>query len=382
MNKIRKILKYTDEAHLSVREIASLTGISKTTVSHYISRFRQSGLQFAELEKMSDNDLNDILTGQDESPNPQLVDLQNRFPRYEIKLRETGMTRQLLWKDYIGQNPEGYKYSQFCYHFQMWKDSLDVDMHQNHDPGDKAFLDYTGEKFPITDRITGQVWKAEVYLGILGCSQLLYAEASKSQKQEDFVRSTERALRYFGGVPQALVPDNLKSAVVKADKYEPELNPLFDDFAEYYGTAIVPARAYKPKDKALVENAVTLVYQRIFAPLNNKTFYSLDELNQAFRERLEEHNNREMVKLGISRRALFDEIEKDTLKPLPSRLYPIKYFEKRKIAPDYHFILSADKHYYSVPWQLKGKTVRIVYDDSMMSPFVKQSPRNFKVESC
>jgi transposase len=213
------------------------------------------------------------------------------------------------------------------------------------------------------DRDAGEQKNAEVFVAILGASELTYVEASESQEKEQFIRSTERAIIYFGGVPRSLVPDNLKSAVTKASKYEPELNPLFDDFAEYYRTVILPARVYHPKDKALVENAVKLTYQRIFAPLYKRKFYSLDELNEAIREQLEQHNNRKLTKLQISRRQLFEEIEKNELKTLPSSPYPLKHFEHRKVAPDYHVLLSADKHYYSVPWRLKGQQVRLIYDE-------------------
>lgn len=369
MNKIRKLLRYSEESKLSLREIESLTGISKTTVSHYISRFNNSGISLPELEKMSDTEMKEILKSSTEKENPHLIQLQDVIPEYAIRLRKKGITKQFLWNEYIEKNPDGYQYSQFCYYIQIWQDSQDVRMHQNHAPGDKVFIDYAGERFPITDPKTGKEWKAEVYLAILGSSQYLYVEASMSQKKEDFVRSTERSLHFFGGVPLALVPDNLKSAVLVADKYEPEINPLFDDFAEHYGTAIVPARAYRPRDKALVENAVTLVYQRIYAPLYHKTFYSLDELNMAFREQLVIHNNRKLSKLDISRLMLYEKVEKETLKPLPAERYPMKEFEKHKVAPDYHFILSADKHFYSVPWQLKGQNVKIIFDDRVVAVY-------------
>ncbi len=160
-----------------------------------------------------------------------------------------------------------------------------------------------------------------------------------------------------------VVPDNLKSAVTKACNYEPGINPLFDDFSEYYRTVIIPARSRHPRDKALVENAVRLLYQRVFAPLRNKKFYSLEELNTAVRELVDKHNRRPMQVLKISRRELFAEIERDQLKQLPSSPYPMKAFEEHTAAPDYHVLLSADKHYYSVPWQLKGKKIRIIYDE-------------------
>ena len=363
MNKIRKVLRHSEKGRLSVREIASLTGISKSTISHYIKLFRDISLTLLEAEKLSDSQLQKRILRTEEKIPSELLQLQSLFPEYQLRLNRKGVTKQLLWKEYLRYYPDGYQYSRFCYHFQIWNESLEVRMHQNHSPGNKAFIDYTGEKFPVIDPRNGTVHKYEVFVAILGASQLLYAEASASQKKEDFIRSCERALRYFGGAPRALVPDNLKSAVKMADKYEPELNPLFDDFAEYYRLAIIPARAGKPRDKALVENAVTLVYQRIFAPLYDKIFYSLDDINRSFREQLETHNNSKMSKLGISRRELFEKVEKECLSPLPSQLYPLKYFETHKVAPDYHFILSADKHYYSVPRQLKGTQVRVVFDD-------------------
>ncbi|WP_460058338.1 IS21 family transposase, partial [Spirochaeta dissipatitropha] len=277
--------------------------------------------------------------------------------------------------------PDGYHYSQFCHHFSIFLESGEVTMRQPHEPGDMAYIDYAGEKFPYY--LNGEEQQAEIYVAVLGASQLAYVEASESQKQESFVRSTERALRYFGGVPRALVPDNLKAAVLKASKYEPQINPLFDDFAEHYRTTIIPARAYKPKDKPLAENTVKLTYQRIYAPLYGKKFYSLAELNQAIAEHLEEHNTQNLTKLQISRRQLFEEIERSELKTLPSEWYPMKYFESHKVAPDYHIILSEDKHYYSVPWQLKGQQVKVIFDERNVAIYhntirVAQHQRNRK----
>ena len=363
MRQLRKILEYSLGSRLSLREVAKLTGTSKTTISEYLARFRRCTITLDEALTKSDDELLELFEEQKEQTSEEYRTLVALFPTYEVRLKQKGMTRQLLWEEYRKLYPEGYLYTQFCHHFRTWRESLDVSMHQNDDPGDKAFLDYAGATFPYRDRLTGKEKQAQFFVAVLGASSLTYAEATESQKQEDFIRSTERALRFFGGVTRALVPDNLKSAVIKASKYEPELNPLFDDFAEYYRTAIIPARAYKPKDKSLVENAVKLVYQRIFAPLYTRSFSSLDELNQAVREQLETYNNRPLTLLNISRRDLFEKIERSALKTLPSANYPLKYFENRKVAPDYHVLLSRDKHYYSVPWQLKGKQVRVIYDE-------------------
>jgi transposase len=358
---MRKLLALTYESKLGLRDVAKLTGVSKTTISEYLVRFRRTGISYEESLELSDGELLSLFEEKKQEESEQYTELTALFPEYATRLKQRGMTKQLLWEEYRKSHPEGYRYSQFCHHFGIFLESGEVTMRQPHEPGDMAYIDYAGETFPYYPR--GEQRRAEIYVAVLGASQLAYVEAAESQKQESFLRSTERALRYFGGVPRALVPDNLKSAVLKASKYEPQINPLFDDFAQYYRTTILPARAYKPKDKSLAENTVKLTYQRIFAPLYGRRFHSLAELNQAIAELLEAHNTRKLTKLQISRRALFEEIERASLKTLPSEPYPMKYFESHKVAPDYHIILSEDKHYYSVPWQLMGERVRVIFDE-------------------
>jgi hypothetical protein len=186
--------------------------------------------------------------------------------------------------------------------------------------------------------------------------------------RKSFVRSNERALRYFGGAPAAIVPDNLKAGVLKANIYEPDLNPLFADFAEFYRTAVLPARARKPKDKAHVENAVKIIYNRVFAPLRNETFYSLDDLNLAIRERLEDHNTRKLSKMSVSRRELFDQVEQKELQTLPTERFPIKSIQNNTLVQfNYHVLLKEDQHYYSVPYRLRKQRVRVMYDDRSVS---------------
>ena len=361
VREIRKLLALTYENNLGLRDVARLTGLSKTTVSEYLVRFRRTGLSYPESLELTDPKLLGLFETKKQEESEQYTQLTELFPEYAKRLKRRGMTKQLLWEEYRKTHPDGYRYSQFCHHFGVFLESGEVTMRQPHEPGDMAYLDYAGERFPYYPN--GEERYAEIYVAVLGASELAYVEASESQKQEEFVRSTERALRYFGGVPRALVPDNLKAAVLKASKYEPEINPLFDDFAEYYRTTILPARAYKPKDKSLAENTVKLTYQRIFAPLYGRRFHSLAELNHAIAELLEAHNSRKLTKLQISRRQLFEEIEREALKTLPSEPYPMKSFESHKVAPDYHIILSEDKHYYSVPWQLKGERVKVIFDE-------------------
>jgi len=236
-------------------------------------------------------------------------------------------------------------------------------MHIEHKAGDKMFVDYAGDRLVIVDRKTGKERPVEVFVAILGASQLTYAEASFSQKSEDWIRSNERAFIYCGGVTQAIVPDNLKSGVTCSNRYEPGINVMFDDFADHYQTVILPARVRRPQDKALVENAVNLVYQRIYAPLRNRIFYSIEKLNEAIWNLLEQHNNTLFQRLKTSRRELFNNIEKSVLKPLPKERYAIKQSKELTVQFNYHVELREDRHYYSVPWQLKGKRVRVVYDD-------------------
>jgi transposase len=380
MKKLRKILKLKFDNNLSVREIAALTGVSKTVVSSYLADFARTGVPYKTAGDLTDTELIELFTGNKEQKNKRYAELAAVFPHYSKELKKTGVTKQLLWKEYLKDHPDGFGYSQFCHHLQCWQQAQDVRMKQRHDPGDEMFVDYTGTTMPYYDRDSGKEYRAEIFAAILGASELTYAEATESQQKEVFIRSVEHAFRSFGGATNMVVPDNLKSAVTKACKYEPEINPLFDDFSEYYRTVIIPARAKHPRDKALVENAVRLLYQRVFAPLRNKTFYSLEELNTAIRDLVDKHNRRMMQILKVSRQELFDEIERDHLKQLPSSPYPMKEFEEHTAAPDYHVLLTADKHYYSVPWQLKGKKVRIIYDEKHVALYhdnirVAQHPR-------
>lgn len=363
VKKIRKILQLKHESGLSQREIGRALNISKTIVGEYQLLFKSHGMSYEEAMSLSDLQLKDTLLNKKEERSDKYKTLVAALPQVLKMFQYTGMTRQYVWEWYIANYPDGYKYSRFCHHLAVWEDSNNVSMKQKHKPGDKVFIDYTGKKLSYIDPKTKDSVTVEVFIAVLGCSGYTYVEASMSQKQEDFVRSTERALRFFGGTPNAIVPDNLKSAVIKADKYDPIINPLYDDFAEYYRTVIIPARAYKPKDKPLVENGVNLIYQRVFAPLWNKTFYSLESLNKAILELVEIHNSKLLTILEVSRKELFDELDKPELKTLPAETYPIKYYESRKVAPDYHIYLPEGKNFYSVPYQLKGKTLRIIYDE-------------------
>lgn len=381
MNKTREIIRLKVECGLSERQISGAINVSRPIVSKCLKAFKPTGLEYHQIKELGDTTLEELLFGTRKS-STKAEELITRFPEYVKELKKKGVTLQLLWEEYIEEVPDGLRSTQFNHHFRKWCSDEEISMHIDHRAGDKMFIDYTGHKLQIVDRKTRLKRPVEVYVAILPASQLTYVEASLSQKQDDFVRSTERAIRYFGGVPAALCPDNLKSGVIKADIYEPVINKQFADFADHYRTVVVPARASKPKDKAHVENAVKISYRRIFAPLRNCEFYSLEELNEAVKTRLEIHNNKKLSKMEVSRRELFNEIEKDTLRTLPREQYPIKYFQDAKVAINYHVELRADKHYYSVPFIYRKKEVKLVYDDRNVAIYhdnirIVQHKRNF-----
>jgi transposase len=338
-------------------------------VSQYISDFKASGLTFEDIDKMDDESFLQVISGNKRTESERFRKLSESFPDYSVKLSKVGGTLKNIWADYIKQDPSGYSYGQFCYHYQVWRDSLEISMHMEHKAGDKMFVDFTGKKLQITDRLTGCKMDVETFVAILGASQLTFVTVCESQKKEDFIRATQDALIYFGGVPLAIVPDCLKSGIDKYDRYEPDINPDYADFARHYGTTILPARSRHPRDKALVENAVGIVYSWIYYALSERTFYSIEELKQAVKEELEKYNSKPMQKLKRSRRDIFLEIEKNVLRPLPEERYQFKKFSKATAQLNYHVYLSEDKHYYSVPHTYKGKRMDIIYTESTVEIF-------------
>lgn len=367
VKKSKEIIRLYHQGKLGQRQIARALNLSRPVVSRVVNRWKESGLSWEDLQSVPDSEFQELLYPRKKPPG-KADQLKEQFPQFAKELKRPGVTLQLLWEEYIQKNPQGLKYSQFCYHFQQWKADSQISMHLEHKAGDKMFVDYAGKKREILDPQTGErCWK-ELFVAILPASQLIYAEFTDDQTKVSFIRSLERALLYFGGIPAAIVPDNLKSAVVKPNFYEPEINPLLDDFASHYRTAILPARAGKPKDKAHVENAVKIAYRRIMAPLRDKTFTSLGALNEALHEKLEELNKRPLTNMKSSRRELFEQVEKGELRTLPAEKYPLKFFQDNSlVAFNYHVYLKEDKHYYSVPYLLKGKRVRIVYDERIVS---------------
>ncbi|MDT8402813.1 MAG: IS21 family transposase [Bacteroidales bacterium] len=369
MEKVREILRICLELNYSLRDAAIALGVSKTTVGEYLAEFKRTGLSYQEITKMSDKDVIELFEKSNKSSNPMYEELYNDFEYIEKELKRTGVTLYLLWEEYKQRTEEGFSYSRFCHHYKMWKRRQDPDMHMEHKAGEITYMDYTGKKMQIMDPDTGEIREAEGFVSILGASQLTYVEFTESQKLEDWIWVNENAFIYYGGVTKGITPDSLKSAVTKACKYEPLINETYNDLARHYGTVVLPTRPAKPKDKPLAENAVKLVYQRIFAPLRNMTFHSLRELNEAAWELLEKHNNTPFQKRATTRRQLFEEIEKSELLPLPTNRYELKRYQVSRVEFNYHVYLKEDKHYYSVPYQYTGVKVKTIYSSRMVELF-------------
>jgi transposase len=354
----------------SYHNIARIVGISRNTVKKYIRTAQIKGNTASELAQKQDYELEQLFAEPAIQSRDRTLDLLSFFPYMDKEIKRTGVNRWFLWGEYKSRYPDGYAYSQFCYHYREWQQNQSLSGHFEHLPAEKLFMDFTGKKLQVVDRDTGEISDKEVYIAVLGFSGLTYVEAVNSQKKEDFIQVTENALHYFGGVPKALVPDNLKSAVSRADKYEAELNESFADFANHYHVAVAPTRPGKPKDKPIVENMVRIIYTRIFAPLRNQTFFSLAELNAAIADLLEDHNNHLLQKESISRRDKFIQQESHLLSALPVSRFQIKYYKKATVMKNCHIQLQ--KHYYSVPYRYIGKEVRVVYTHKEVHIFLDQ----------
>lgn len=360
VKRIREALRLHQECGLSLRQTAQALSVSRPVVTDYLDKCKARGITWEKAQNMTDELLTNLLS---EAPpeDPKSAALREHFPRYEKELLKVGVTRQILWEEYRDKDSGGYSYSQFCYHFQQWKNDQELYMRILHKAGDKLYVDYAGKKMEIVDIHNGEIRPVEIFIATLGASKLIYVRAVMTQQKIDFIGAQVNALHYIGGAPKAIVPDCLKSAITKAHRYEPDINPEYQDFASHYGTTILAARPYKPRDKALVEGAVRIVYQRIYAPLRDRVFHSLEELNRAIGEKLEELNNRTMRQYAMSRWELFRETESDALMPLPLDEYVIRHYARCKVQFNYHVYLKEDRHYYSVPYQHRGKQVDVRY---------------------
>ena len=363
MKKIREVLRLSYELGLNQRQIAESAQISRSSVQDIQSRCKVAKLKWPLSEEDTDEKLSEIIF-----PKTYKRDFnENMTPDWskvhkELKIK--GVTRQLLWIEYKEENQQGYQYTQFCEKYREWEKLHRLSMRQNHTAGEKMFLDFSGLTVPYVDSQTGEVKKAEIFLAVLGASNYTFAYAVKNQTIPSWIHAHTKAFDYFGGTSLILVPDNLKSAVQKTCRYEPDLNPTYREFAKYYGVAIIPARPYKPKDKSKVEVAVQIAQRWILAKLRKRTFYSIIEINDAVQPLLEELNHKKMRHLGSSRKELFEEYEKKELKKLPSEHFEIYEWKKAKVNIDYH--VQFETNYYSVPHILIHKDIELRITKNMV----------------
>ena len=367
----------------SNRRIADALGVSRNTVNSYVNTFRHHGFSYTELLRLSDGDLYELFPRPDYKDSKRYSLLASYFPYYGKELRKPGCTLQTLWNEYLEKHPRGYRYTQFVMHYNGWKGKVKASGILDHKAGEKLFVDFTGKQLSYIDRETGEEQPVEVFVAILPCSQHTYVRAVQSQKREDFIHCMNSCLSWLGGVPRAIVSDNLKSAVSKGHKYAPVINKTLKSFALHYGCVVDPARPYQPQDKALVESAVRLVYQRIFYPLSKHTFFSLAELNEAIGDLLIDYNNYSFQNSKTTRKERFLEIEKDYLEPLPGEEYQIRQYRRAKVQKISHIYLSEDKNYYSVPHRYIGHQVEVQYNQDRVEIFYKHQriashPRSYR----
>lgn len=367
MRKIKEILRLWLLAGLPYRQIARAAGVARSTVAEYIKQAEKLKLDWQQIEGLSEIELEEKFLS---AENAILKRSPKALPEwqqiYEELKEHRSLTLMLLWQEYRQQHPDGYSYSQFHFHYSRWKKKLGLVMRQQHRAGEKLFLDYCEGPRIITE--SGES-RTQIFVAVWGASNYTFASASTAQDLPSWIKAHVSAFEYFGCVPQILVPDNLKAAVNRACRYEPDLNPTYQDLAFHYGTAVIPARPRKPRDKAKVEAGVLLVQRWILAALRKRTFYSVHELNTAISGLLEHLNNRPMRKIGKSRRQQFETLDRPAALPLPGTVYEYATWRKGTVALDYH--VPAEGHHYSVPYNLIGESVDIRLSSNTVEVFLK-----------
>jgi transposase len=361
MRKTREVLRLHFDLHLGQRQIARSVQISQSTVHEYLARFAQSGLSWPLPATVGEAELEAALL----PPEPTAAPLagQRTMPDFVHIHQELQQhkhtTLQLLWEEYRAAHPhpQGYGYSRFCHYYQRWKQQRDLVMRQEHHPGEKLFVDWAGATLPIDDPQTGNIHQAPLFVATLGASSYTYAEATWSQELQHWIGAHVRTFEFIGGCPQLVVPDNTKTAVTRASRYDPDLNPTYQEMALHYGVGVVPARPYKPRDKAKVEVGVQIAQRWIVAALRHRKFFSLHELNLAIRELLEKLNHRPFQKRPSSRHSLFLELDQPALRPLPVERFDLAAWSQATVNIDYH--IQFDHSFYSVPYSLARKPVEV-----------------------
>lgn len=370
MRKIREVLRLRHECGCQHRQIALACEMSPSTVADYLGRAERAGLTWEEAKPLSDAEVEARLfsyVGRSEPAARAAID----FGWVHAELGRVGVTLQLLWGEYEAaakqRGAQPYQYSQFCELYGNWRGRRRLSMRQVHRPGEKLFLDYSGKKPRIWDPETGEVTEVELFVGVLGASNYTFAEATLSQAVPDFCASTVRALEYFGAAPAIAVPDQLRSAVKRPDRYDPDINDAFAELGQHYGMAIIPAPPRKPKGKAKVEAGVLVAQRWILARLRNRVFFSLADLNHAIAELLEELNTRRFQKLPGTRREAFESIDRPSMRLLPRLRFELPERKKTRANIDYH--VEFDGRLYSVPFKLRQEPIEVRATPSVVECF-------------
>lgn len=357
MRKIKEVLRL-HSLGLSQRQIAASCAVGQATVSDYLKAAEAAGLRWPDIAEWSDDRVMQAVTPAREKPDrrsqppePDYADI-----RHELQTNKH-VTLQLLWEEYREKTPDGYRYSRFCDLYRRWLGRQEVVLRQEHRAGEKLFVDYAGDTIPIHSATGGDQTAAAIFVAVLGASNFTYSEATATQGLGDWIGAHMRAFEFLGGVPEIVVPDNLKSGVTKACRYEPSVNRTYEEMASHYGVAVVPARRAKPRDKAKVEAGVLVVERWILAALRKRRFFSLGEVNQAIQELLVRLNNRPFRKREGSRCSLFESLDKPVLRALPAERYEYGDWETHRVNIDYH--VEFDNHWYSVPYLLTQQEVEV-----------------------
>ena len=368
MRKIKEVLRLHLGEGLSRRQVSRATGLPYTTIVDHLARARRAGLTWPLPEGLDDAALEARLFTRATIPAAAARPLPD-WAELDRELRsKKNVTLALLHLEYKERHPEGYQYTQFCRHYHAWRGKVDLVMRQEHRAGEKCFVDWAGQSVPIVDPRSGEIaFEAAVFVAVLGASNHTYAEAFRSQELAHWISGHVRAFEAWGGATRIVVPDNPRTGVTKAHRYEPILNATYAEMAAHYGTAVIPARPYRPRDKAKVEVGVQVVQRWILARLRKRRFFSLIELNTAIRELLAGLNRKPFKKLPGSRQSTFEELDRPALRPLPATRYQFAIWKTATVNLDYH--IEVDHHYYSVPYQLARDVVDVRTSEATVEVF-------------
>jgi transposase len=372
MRKIRDILRLSFVSEMSLRQINASTKVSTGGVQKMLAKAAELKLTWQAVEEMDDGQLARLFYPKADTKKSKRFEVPDWTEVYQ-ELKKKGVTKQLLWEEYTKQYPNRcYSYSQFCDRYLTWQKKQKRSMRQVHKAGEKLFVDYAGHTVPIVCASTGEIRTAQIFVAVFGASNYTFAEATYSQALPDWLGSHVRAFEFFGGLPEMVIPDNLRSAVSKACRYDPELNRSYQQLAEHYSIAVMPARPYKPKDKSKAEVGVQIIERWILAKLRHQTFFSLAELNLCIKALLTDVNNRPFKQLKGTRQEWFDSLDKPLLAPLPKHPYQYTEIKSPRVNIDYH--VEFDEHFYSVPHHLVGEKVELHATDSLIKIyFLNQS---------